>query len=1855
MAEASAEPQYPLNDAQSDKLRRQVDVWRKQLIAMNRSQRQVYFKHTRSASLELISPAPDVIAGLLDSGPTRLFSLVPDSPAQPEAPGPAADGRTGWAARRTRTSATATSHYADSAGGGIEVGLKRPAEVDSSLRRLDVVSRQLYADRGLWTLYVGLLMLEWIDPDDDKTVQSPIVLLPVELQRGSRDQPFTVQRNEEDLVLNPSLRLKLEELGVALPEVGADDVALDDVKAGITAAIGGRPGWRVIERAVMTTFSFHKEAMYRDLTENAEAIFENAHVQLLALAPDSAVADELSFDPPDPDSLDSQYPAEELASILDADSSQRACIGSARDGKSFVMDGPPGTGKSQTIANIIVELMSAGKTVLFVSEKAAALDVVRDRLSAVGLRPFLFELHSHAATRKNVVDDLYATLNQQVRTRSKFSDGDRRALTSLRQQLNTYAAAINEVRQPLGRSVFGALGDLAQLPDSRHALPTSEFWANLSDETYREIADHGRTLSLNWRPVSEGDGFLWRDLSTADHSEYTIHSLIAAAKKAAGTAERLVGIVAAVDDDLGYQRPMSRDDIDRRARLVELAERRPQAPDHWLTATDIGPISDRLTDRRSLSGRLTDCRQSLQSTVGDRWTDIDEAGLDGVQRLGTGSWTPDSGCSASALPPLLQFLGQAPERLRFMTADADRLGDLLGLARQKLTVRRAMAVAELALLAQDPAKPQSSWLNPATQAAVQESMRVLGPLTDLVRQHERSMREVFTEDALKLDLSAIRIRFDGPNKGFGRFSAQARADRGDLKAVAVRRKVDRQLLERLGDAVAWQQAHRKLDISEVQYATPLEGTYRRTHTDFGRISHALELAKRALMLAGAETDPAALARQLSADGTPDPSITLLARRLADSLKAWVSDATRHLDGTAITAIEGLSLEETAAWCERQLKALSAPFHAVIAVAEVSRRDLTIAQARAILEARRSFDELTTTLDGSREEDERALGQLYAGVATDWSALEESLEWATQVRAVHGGPLSPSTTERLATLTIASTSLNSVVADWHSDLTALSENFTELRAGELAMELESDLDFASTTLRQMAESGSRDISEWCSHEKERTALTRLNLGSAVHVFRDSSIPAEDVTGAIEAAALRAWLDSVIERDVRLQAYQSSSRDSLVSQYQALDRRIVEEANTLVAERCGARRPKSLSSRAAQVITKEANKKSRHKPIRQLLKEVGSFATEIKPCFMMSPLTVSMFLSGDARFDAVIFDEASQVLPADAINCIYRARQLIVAGDQKQLPPTDFFTRADDAESGDEDIDSFQSVLDLCKSAGGLRSLPLNWHYRSRHEDLITYSNYRFYEGKLKTFPGAAFDSADLGVEHFLVPGEYRRAGSRDNPIEAEKVAERVVHHVNNRPGMSLGVVTFSAAQEDAVRAAIEARSKQSPEIAGLLEETDRLGGFFIKSLENVQGDERDVIIFSVGYGPDENQKFTMNFGPLNREGGWRRLNVAITRARQRVEVISSFTAGPINETNSDGVRHLRGYLDFAQRGRSALAHEAPGSLGDADSVFEEQVAQVIRSWGYVADTQVGAAGYRIDIAVRHPDREGEYVLAVECDGAAYHSARVARDRDRLRQQVLEGLGWTVHRIWGISWWRDRSTQTARLRASIEAAITGTSPVPVATTTQQPVLIEFEDRDPEATPDWAVIYETVSEPLDEYYRDPKSVEAGPALRRYFEKLLRVEAPIHEDVLFERFRRAWGIGRVGSQIRSNVLQVLTKVRVDGVEVRRDPAGFYRIGGRASSVVRVPAGSDSARTVLQIPGDEIDLAVLRTVRDVVVADAELLITGVSRLFGWRRSGADIRDKLNDSISRLVHNGLLLKNGGGELRLGDRGVEAES
>lgn len=1865
-----------LDPTLADRLRRQLDAWRRQLVALDRRQRQLYFKHTRTASLELAEPGPDDLAVLLAARPTRLYTLDPEpaTPPRQVASGvplasdvPLAVDAPDEARPEPAGRETATARYGQRVDNGIRVTGKRPAELENSLRRLDVVARQLYADRGLWTLYVGLLMLRWIDPDDHATVVSPVVLLPVELTRPARDRPYLVHRTDDDPLLNPTLALKLSELGIDLPQFDADEVDLPGLRAAIGTAVADRPGWAVLERAVLTTFSFHKEAMYRDLTENASTILAHAQVQLLGLGPDAPAARQLAFDPPDPTTLDQRYPAEELASILDADSSQRACIVSARDGRSFVMDGPPGTGKSQTIANIIVELMTAGKTVLFVSEKAAALDVVRDRLTQADLGSFLFELHSQAATRKKVVDDLHTTLQQQVVTKALFTDTDRRLLVAMREQLTDYAQALNETRDPLGRSIFAVLGDLGTLPEVAGPLPPSDFWAALDDATVRRIADRAGTLSRNWRPALDGEGFGWRELADTNHTEYSVQQLAAAAADAAGSADGVVLIAAAIDDDTGLLQPMSLAALQARVRLLQLAQRRPAAPaeppDDWLVSEDLNAVTDLLAARKSAVGQLVAARAELAGIVGARAGEVDDGNLEVLAGLSELTWTPGEGSSTAVMPDLLAFLDSAPDRLGGIGADTAQLGRLLGLPEQRLALGRARAYAELALLAENPAKPQPSWLNPALQPAVAESIAVLAPLTEQVRRHREGLRAVFTDQALTLDLAALTTRFTRDHRGFGRFSGQARADRRTLREVTVRGKVDRRVLERLPDAVAWQAAVEDLEARERQVAPPLGAAYRRLDTDFARLGSALEIARRAATLAGATVDPARLAGQLADGATPDPGLTLVARRLIDQVAGWIRATTGHLDPSAIRQIEHLTLDDTARWCAARAADLRGPLAAAAGVADLAGRPLSLAQARSALAAARRCAESRDALDGTRADDARLLGPVYAGADTDWATLDATLEWARQVRDVVGGPVSPVTAGRLSSLTLESGLLINAIEDWQRSRGRVLAAFAADRARDLTVELDVDVRESGQALQEMADSAHRDIPEWCAFANQRAALADLHLAGAVDATAAAGLPADQVAGAIQAAALRAWLDTTIERDERLHRYQAAERDALVAQYRDLDRRIVNQANTLVAATCGERRPRSLTGRPAQVITREANKRSRHKPIRQLLDEVGSLVTELKPCFMMSPLTVSTFLTPEMRFDAVIFDEASQVVPADAVNCIYRGAQLIVAGDQKQLPPTDFFARADDPEVDDTDdtaLDSFQSVLDLCKAAGGLSSLPLTWHYRSRHEDLITYSNYRFYDGTLRTFPSAVFDSADLGVEHYLVDGRYRRAGARDNPVEARKVAELVAHHVRTRPGLSLGVVTFSTAQEDAVRAAIE--ESGSPEIVELLDHRDRLDGFFVKSLENVQGDERDVIIFSVGYGPDENGAFTMNFGPLNREGGWRRLNVAITRARRRVEIVSSFKPAQITGVASAGPLHLRGYLDFAARGSAALAHDTPAGAGESasepDAELQAQVAQVIRSWGFPVHAKVGAAGYRVDLAVLHPDRPGEYLLGIECDGAAYHSAQTARDRDRLRDQVLHGLGWRVHRIWGISWWRDRSVQEARLRAALDAAMVaadedhaedGRPPteLPAGREASPRAEIRFDDLDPAAVPGWAEAYPAVPERPTEPTPDPRSPEARPGLRRFFESVLRVEAPVHETVLFARLREAWGIGRMGAQIRTNAEFVLSRVRVDGLQVGRDAAGFYRIDGRELTAVRVPTGVDGSRNVLSIPPEEIDLAVVGTVRDAIVIEEDQLSVAVARLFGWQRSGPDIQNAIAASISRVIAQDRIRRNERRELRAG--------
>ena len=461
----------------------------------------------------------------------------------------------------------------------------------------------------------------------------------------------------------------------------------------------------------------------------------------------------------------------------------------------------------------------------------------------------------------------------------------------------------------------------------------------------------------------------------------------------------------------------------------------------------------------------------------------------------------------------------------------------------------------------------------------------------------------------------------------------------------------------------------------------------------------------------------------------------------------------------------------------------------------------------------------------------------------------------------------------------------------------------------------------------------------------------------------------------------------------------------------------------------------------IVRGESGKKTRHMPIRRLLESAGEAVQRIKPVFLMSPLSVAQYLPpGKLSFDLLLIDEASQVRPEDAVGSIMRACSVIVVGDQKQLPPTSFFDRQMQGEEADgyaEDLASLQaaqvgdmeSILSLCE-ARGMPGGMLKWHYRSNHPSLIAVSNFEFYGDRLICPPSPLEPGDQTGLSFTFVDGEYLRGTKRTNPKEAEVVANEILQHARKSPALTLGVVALSVAQRDAIRNRVEYMRTEHAELEAFCKE-GKEEGFFVKNLENVQGDERDVIFISIGYGKDAGGYMSQSFGPLSGEGGERRLNVLFTRAKRRCRVFASIRHDDIriDAAKHAGPRVLKRFLRYAEHGEMDVPLITGAGM---DSPFEESVARVLQVHGFRVTPQVGSAGFRIDLAVHDPDDEGRFILAVECDGARYHSSSWARERDRLRQAVLESKGWRFHRIWSTDWFQNQAAETRKLLRAIEQA-------------------------------------------------------------------------------------------------------------------------------------------------------------------------------------------------------------------------------
>ena len=1527
-----------------------------------------------------------------------------------------------------------------------------------------------YRERGLHILHVALGVLEWRD-EEEEVFRSPVLLLPVRLERHSLKDPFQLSALDEEPIVNPALAARLkQDFDFRLPAAPDDwdekkpEQYLDELRS----AISGLPGWQVQPSAILTLFSFFKGVIFQDLQENAGRVQDHIIVQTLAgapgLLPKAPPLDEKELD-------DKQDPAN-VYHILDADGSQRLCLEAAARGESFVLIGPPGTGKSQTIANLIADQIAHGKKVLFVSEKMAALEVVYKRLCNVGLGEFCLELHSHKANKREVIKELARCYEEKLAPQPQPSAEDFARLKQRRDQLNRYVQALHQVRVPMNKSVWDALAELPRwqdLPMVPLGLPAvrpvgdttikkalTEFEPRDLDELQQML----QRLQHHWH-IRTDTNYPWRGFKSDRYTLQLRDEIVGLIDKIRARDDKLRSAAAQYGQQLGVRCAIT--DL---LKLGDLLEKRPpNTQASWLKASDLAALVTDFEKCADQYVRLGQTRKPLTDRYGTAlWklpsgsaAKIEQAWKNAVPLLAPGddrgadflkqqhklsAWVAET---QKRIPTWLTELRTLEKwlALRLPAGAGSSVAASSGDAKFDPSIEGLRAFLRLATLGIGDAPPDKAWLEDRdllknAQAVISECR----PAFVRYKQNRQYLLKIYEEKLFRLDLPRIAAAYAGWYRNWlCIFSWQYRKDRRKIAKCRPMEDIPKTVAHdmQLGAEVQIDKA--MLETNQPQRGKLLGRYEKGLDTDIESADraarHAAEVIELAQVLECARL-PSKCVEALTAGSAPE-KIRAAVKRLNESFVAW-SHLTQELQTILPMAhLPGVGepLDECSLSALTQYaKNLQAALNQFAGLADPLLAAAPPADVQALLADLKQAEELLAWEAAQATEAERwtkQLGPAFQGVGTDWDGLRKAITWTRRVRECLGAmqtEVGDALIQAATGTPPPSRDLRQALEPYQHALHSLEIRFDapgpRLDGKPLREHSpETVLDLLTKWRDRVGE-----LSDWVDWRYLPERFQHLGLKSFWDHLQQHDVIREQVVDLFLKSFWSAWLDAMFQSDPVLSQYRRNEHENTLKEFRELDRKIIEQGAARIAAILDPLQSNRGSEAEISLLMKEAHKKTKHLPLRQLFDSMPAFLLQLKPCMLMSPLSVSQFLPPlKVEFDLIVFDEASQILPEDAVGAIYRGKQVVVTGDNQQLPPTTFFQQNADDGAEEEESPLFESILDGCLGAGMPQKM-LRWHYRSQHEHLIAFSNESYYEGRLVTFPSASFQDAALGVQlHYVEGGVYDRGGRRDNPREAQAVAQLVLDHFRQTPDKTLGVIAFSYAQMDAIEDEIERRLREETDLERFFK-GDRLEGFFVKNLETVQGDERDVIVLSVGYGRDDQGKIALNFGPLNREGGERRLNVAVTRARQRLIVVSSIRARDLNLGNSQakGLAHLRRYLDFAEHGMNALVPEADGMRLPRSGLHDE-VMRVVKSLGFDSVPHVGCGPCRIDVGVCAPKEAGRFVLGIEFDGPMYAQAAAARDRDRLRPEMLARLGWKLHRIAAIDWIFRKEEEIARLRQAL----------------------------------------------------------------------------------------------------------------------------------------------------------------------------------------------------------------------------------
>jgi hypothetical protein len=1514
---------------------------------------------------------------------------------------------------------------------------------DSLQRHLDKIAskcEESLQETGVNILYAAFGFLEWSEQVGSKNHLAPILLLPLTMDKTltNKGSEFWIMGNGETVELNPVLVEKFQqEFGIILPSLEEDETPESYFSRLSDIAINGQ-ACRIKRQIAIGIFPSTTLAMYKDLDtnelgENGFDLLEHPVLQDLFCkmgGSDSLTiyADDYHIDTPE---IEAKVPL----LVTQADASQFSVLADLASGKNLSVEGPPGTGKSQTIVNSIAVALEQGKKVLFIAEKSAALEVVKNRLEAFGLGEFLLPLHSTRSNKAEVISSIKSRLELTAQKTPHEYEHLQKSFRQARQEINDYLELITQSFGSTGLTIHDIIWKYISKRHRCEGLPDALLDSLVQDVTSKsktEISDLKQLCErfyMVWQHAA-GCNQYWRYSSLLDSDPLLIERTLQAAKQAGEKAEALhhersqLQVLKLSPDTTLEQLEYLLSTIETLGKVDELSAillaKRLSTPESLAEVKAfLKSAEDTQALRKKLKGTLKDPNQTKlvqhlealtqllkscevaslsEDALRDRLTQLKTALTEQKElakhlRALQQNQAPIEDLSLSFILDACKVIQDTPRGALELRSEA--LSNTLA----HTTIRQG---AELAASLK---KKREQLQENFSLNALPEEVEILRHISQLISANLFSFLNADYKQAKRFYLTICKHKW-----------------MGNETAVSELRK--------LLDFIA-----QSKDFSDMTVLRDLLGSH------FNGIDTQFEPF---VALAGFYQD---LSQFLS---SPDASLlkehirvapisVILAFPRCEVLKAHESIS----QNTTLNSLNNLIEHH-----EAQLNALEANATQIQQYAALFHNPklVLLDGMSALVEQVKQLAALWAEL-ASNNTVKDMLGEAFLGAETQNENLERALAIAE------------------------------IASHLDSDLRDILLHILENRQIERLIEFKSTIENktkeqieALEKLIQRAQILPEDKPQFCAlYIGYETLYEAAEDKTGLEAFRNLAWIKQELTdlgfafliddleylaasnhglGDIaEALVYRAMFKEICDRQGNFVTKFSGERlNDLRKRIANTDKELVNlsrlklKSQLISAAKApeGVNKGRKCDFTELALLKNEAMKKARIIPVRAITHRAGKALQEIKPCWMMSPLTVAQYIpKGVIEFDLVIIDEASQMTPENAIGAICRGKQVMVVGDTNQLPPSNFFGKMfapqDNADEDEGVVD--ESILEMANKVF-LPARRLSWHYRSRHESLIAFSNRYVYNNKLVIFPSPSQNTSLYGVSQVYVPGEY---SSSINRIEAREMIQAVLNFIQEHPDLSLGVVVMNQKQKDLMEQEWSFALNQNPEAKEYISHWSKKEGglekFFIKNLENVQGDERDVIFIGTVYGPEQAGGPVMQrFGPINGTAGKRRLNVLFSRAKQQIITFTSMKPQDvIADESKPGPYMLKKWLEFT-------TNQGNFSLGEAthrppDSEFEECVIAAVEQLGCIAVPQVGVSGYFIDIGVKHPNWENDFLFGIECDGASYHSSKSARDRDRLRQEVLESKGWTLHRIWSTDWFSDPKREALRLEDTLKQLLLG----------------------------------------------------------------------------------------------------------------------------------------------------------------------------------------------------------------------------